>query len=78
MVAALLVPRRADEKPTGKLSMAVAEPVNAEWWKVLRDPVLTGLMRRVAGENLDVRTAEIRLAEARAQRSVIATANSRR
>lgn len=58
------------ERPTGKLSVPVAEPVDVEWWTVLRDPQLSALMRRVAGSNLDVRTQEIRLAEARAQRGV--------
>ena len=58
------------ERANGKLSMPVAEPIDVAWWRVLRDPQLTALMRRVAGANLDVRTAEIRLAEARAQRGV--------
>ncbi len=58
------------ERPTSKLSIPAAEPVDVEWWAVLRDPQLTALMRRVAGANLDVRTQEIRLAEARAQRGV--------
>ena len=57
--------------PTPTLaSLPVAEPVDPEWWAVLNDPVLTGLMRRVAASNLDVRVASIRLAEARAQRGV--------
>jgi len=51
-------------------SMPVAEPVDAEWWKKFNDPVLTGLVRRVAAGNLDVRTSAVRLAESRAQRSV--------
>lgn len=48
-------------------SMAVAEPVDAEWWKLFGDPVLTGLERRVAAENLDVQAAVVRLTESRAQ-----------
>ncbi len=55
---------------TAKLSLPVAEPVDPEWWSVLHDPVLTGLMHRVAASNLDVRTAGIRLAESRAQAGV--------
>ncbi|MBV8916350.1 MAG: efflux transporter outer membrane subunit [Acetobacteraceae bacterium] len=55
-----------------RLSMPVAEPVDPEWWSVLHDPVLTGLMRRVAASNLDVRVASLRLAEARAQAGVTA------
>jgi NodT family efflux transporter outer membrane factor (OMF) lipoprotein len=44
------------------------------WWAVFHDPVLTDLERRVAGENLDVLTATIRLAESRFQRGVAAAA----
>jgi NodT family efflux transporter outer membrane factor (OMF) lipoprotein len=57
---------------TSRLSMPVAEPLDPEWWAVLHDPVLTGLMHRVAASNLDVRAASIRLAEARAQSGVVA------
>ena len=32
----------------GKASIPVAEPVDAEWWTAFRDPVLTGLVRRIA------------------------------
>jgi NodT family efflux transporter outer membrane factor (OMF) lipoprotein len=45
----------------------VNEPVDPDWWAIFHDPILSGLMRRVAGSNLDVRTQEIRLAESRAQ-----------
>lgn len=50
--------------------MPVAEPVDAEWWTRFNDPVLTGLVRRVAAGNLEVRTAAIRLAQSRAQRGI--------
>ena len=49
-------------------------PSDAEWWRVFHDPVLTALEDRVASQNLDVRTATLRLAESRAQRSVTAAA----
>jgi NodT family efflux transporter outer membrane factor (OMF) lipoprotein len=52
--------------PKEALSRPVAEPVDAEWWAAFHDPELTSLERRVAGGNLDVRTASIRLAESRA------------
>ncbi len=52
--------------------MAVAEPVDVEWWEVLHDPELSSLMHRVSGDNLDVRTAELRLAQARSERGVTA------
>jgi NodT family efflux transporter outer membrane factor (OMF) lipoprotein len=49
-------------------------PTDPEWWAVFRDPILTGLERRVADANLDVWTATIRLAESRFQRGVTAAA----
>jgi NodT family efflux transporter outer membrane factor (OMF) lipoprotein len=49
-------------------------PTDPTWWAVFRDPVLIDLERRVAGANLDVRTATIRLAESRFQRGVTAAA----
>ena len=48
-------------------SLPVAEPVDPEWWAAFGDPVLTGLMRRAAAANLDVRAATARLAQSRAQ-----------
>src|ERR1700710_2559117 len=48
-------------------SIPVAEPIDADWWTLFHDPVLTGLERRVAAENLDVKTAGIRMSESRAQ-----------
>lgn len=49
-----------------------AAPVDAAWWDIFGDPVLSRLVRRVAAENLDVRTATVRLAESRAQRRIVA------
>jgi NodT family efflux transporter outer membrane factor (OMF) lipoprotein len=49
-------------------------PPDPNWWAVFRDPILTDLERRVAGENLDVLTATIRLAQSRFQRGVVAAA----
>ena len=63
--------RQTPPKETvAKLSMPVADPVDPEWWNVLNDPVLTGLERRVADNNLDIRAANLRLAEARSQAGV--------
>ena len=59
-------------QPATLASLPVAEPVDPAWWAIFNDPVLTGLMTRVATENLDVRVASIRLAEARAQRGISA------
>lgn len=60
-------PKEAVPRP---MSIPVAEPINPDWWTLFRDPVLTGLERRVAGENLDVKVAGVRLAESRAQLGV--------
>jgi NodT family efflux transporter outer membrane factor (OMF) lipoprotein len=51
-------------------SVLVAEPIDPSWWTLFGDPVLTGLEKRVAAENLDVQAAGIRLAESRAQLGV--------
>jgi NodT family efflux transporter outer membrane factor (OMF) lipoprotein len=48
-------------------SMPVAEPIDVSWWELFHDQALTSLEKRVAAENLDVKTASIRLAESRAQ-----------
>ncbi|HEY0183100.1 MAG TPA: efflux transporter outer membrane subunit [Rhodopila sp.] len=55
-------------------SLPVAEPIDADWWTLFRDPMLTGLERRVAAENLDVKVAEVRFAESRAQLGVARSA----
>jgi NodT family efflux transporter outer membrane factor (OMF) lipoprotein len=51
-------------------SIPVAEPVDPDWWTLFNDPQLTALERRVAGENLDIRLAAIRLGESRAELGV--------
>ena len=51
-------------------STPAAEPIDAAWWSLFKDPILTGLEKRVAAENLDVKTAAIRMAESRAQLGV--------
>nr|WP_283949537.1 efflux transporter outer membrane subunit [Limobrevibacterium gyesilva] len=62
------------EPSAAKLSQAVPEPVDPQWWKLLDDPLLTSLETRLAGANLDMRLATIRLAEARAQLGVVESA----
>ncbi len=49
-----------------------AARADAAWWETFNDPVLSRLVRRVATQSLDVRTATIRLAESRAQRRIVA------
>lgn len=51
-------------------SEPVAQPINPDWWRIFDDPKLTRLERQVATDNLDVRTAGIRIAESRAQLGV--------
>ncbi len=58
------------EKATTPISLPVAQPINVEWWTILGDPQLTALMHRIADSNLDVRVADLRLAQSRAQRGV--------
>ena len=55
-------------------SEPVATPVDTAWWNAFHDPVLTSLIDRAAGANLDVRTATARVAQARAQRGINAAA----
>ena len=55
-------------------SIAVAEPIDPNWWDVFDDPELTKLEHRVAGENLDVQIATARLAESRAQLGIAGSA----
>ncbi len=42
------------------------------WWKVFNEPKLDSLIERAARSNLDLRLAEARVREARAQRGVVA------
>jgi NodT family efflux transporter outer membrane factor (OMF) lipoprotein len=48
-------------------SVPVAAPIDARWWNLFHDRYLTELEEQVAAENLDVRTAAIRVAESQAQ-----------
>ncbi len=53
-------------------SQVVPEPVDAKWWEVFGDPILTELEEQVASSNLDVRLATFRLQESRLQYGVTA------
>ncbi len=57
-----------------KPSVAVTEPVDVNWWSLFNDPRLTALIHRVAGENLDVKIAAVRLAEFRDQLGIVQSA----
>lgn len=52
---------------SARTSVPVAEPFDAQWWTVLGDPLLNEMQQHLATANLDLRTADFRLAQARAQ-----------
>lgn len=56
-------------------STAVASAINHEWWSILADPALDGLIQRAADGSLDLRLATLRIREARALRGVVAADN---
>lgn len=60
--------------PVPVLAGTSSAPTDAQWWRIFRDPILSRLEARVADENLDVRTATLRVAESRAQRASTASA----
>ena len=65
---------RPVRSPLPVLAGTTTAPPAAEWWRVFHDPLLTRLEARVAEQNLDVRTASLRLAESRAQLGTAAAA----
>ncbi len=58
------------DKAKAKRSIPVADAIDANWWTLFNDPVLTMLEKRVAADNLDLQAATFRLAESRAQLGV--------
>jgi len=48
-----------------------AGEVEQSWWTVFHDPVLEALEQRIATQNLDVQTAQLRLTESRLQARII-------
>ncbi len=55
-------------------SQPVPEPIDVEWWESFHDPELDSLEQRAAAQNLEVLTATVRLAEARANAGITAAA----
>jgi outer membrane protein TolC len=56
---------------SGGLSKAAADTnVLARWWTVFKDPTLSELIERARAGNLDLKQAEARVREARAQRGI--------
>jgi NodT family efflux transporter outer membrane factor (OMF) lipoprotein len=60
-------------QPTTMASITTNAPPTdiAHWWRQLNDPVLDDLVDRATQANLDVRSAEARVREARARRGVV-------
>src|SRR5690242_1053037 len=55
-------------QPTSLPTSLVASPMTtARWWDSLHDPQLSALMDRVANSNLDVKVAQARVVQARAE-----------
>lgn len=48
-------------------SLPELQPLTPQWWKLLQDPLLSKLQEQVLTHNLDVRTAQARLLQSRAQ-----------
>jgi NodT family efflux transporter outer membrane factor (OMF) lipoprotein len=63
---------KAEPAPEKAPSEPVTKPFDPHWWTIFNDPQLTGLEDKLVAANLDVRIADIRLAEARAQLGVVA------
>ena len=64
----------------GRLEGAISDEeldpaVLAQWWTTLDDPLLDSLIERATSANLDLRTAESQLRQARAARGIAASAN---
>jgi NodT family efflux transporter outer membrane factor (OMF) lipoprotein len=47
-------------------------PVDVDWWESLEDPLLSELVKTAVARNLDLKEAEARLREARANRDAVA------
>jgi NodT family efflux transporter outer membrane factor (OMF) lipoprotein len=67
-------PQSAEEKAAADPARIESAPADAAWWRTFHDATLNALAERVAGANLDVLTATLRLEESRAQRGVAASA----
>ena len=60
--------------PAQAASQPAPRPIDIEWWESFHDPELDSLEQRAAAQNLDVLTATVRLAEARANAGITAAA----
>jgi len=64
------VPERWSEAEPGVVTTRPAEV--AEWWTTLNDPMLNALIERAVRSNINLRIANARVRQARAQRGVVA------
>jgi NodT family efflux transporter outer membrane factor (OMF) lipoprotein len=60
--------------PAQAVSQPVPAPIDVAWWESFDDPELDSLEKRASAQNLDVLTATVRVAEARANAGVTAAA----
>jgi NodT family efflux transporter outer membrane factor (OMF) lipoprotein len=68
---------RSGDSIHGEASIVTATPMKADaWWESFHDPELTSLIQRAAASNLDLRTAALRIDEARAQEGIAGAAES--
>ena len=65
---------KSTASPVNVLAGASSAPTEVQWWHTFHDAELSRLEARVADQNLDVKTATLRLAESRAQRAQTAAA----
>jgi NodT family efflux transporter outer membrane factor (OMF) lipoprotein len=62
-------------RPPGQAaSQPVPAPIDVAWWESFNDPELNSLEQRATAQNLDVLTATVRVAEARANAGITAAA----
>ena len=72
--ASFLDTGKAVRSPVRVLAGTSNAPTDAAWWSIFHDATLSRLEARVVDENLDVRTATLRVAESRAQVASTASA----
>jgi len=53
---------------------ASTQPIDPQWWKIYRDPILMRLEEEVAASNLDLKAAVYRFDQSRATRTIIGAA----
>jgi NodT family efflux transporter outer membrane factor (OMF) lipoprotein len=68
---ALSAPAEWSQNPQGGIATATPDAqMLAQWWRTLGDPDLSDLIERATAGNLDLKTAQARVREARARRGV--------